>query len=107
MDQQDIGDTRTIRGILDQHISPAGLEPHICSYHKLRHRHSGRYHWVDFHLVVPASLHIDEGHRIASSIEHEIELALGEGNATSHVEPCTQVDCPSWPRLSPQMTNDQ
>ena len=102
MDQQDMGDDHTIRTILDRHIAPAGREPHICSYHKLRHRHSGRYHWVDFHLVVPASLHIDQGHRIASNIEHEIELALGEGNATAHVEPCVDAKCPKCAAHAPQ-----
>ena len=72
--------------------------PQICSYHKLRHRHSGRYHWVDFHIVVPADWSIDHGHQVASTIEYEIEQALGEGNATAHVEPCIAPACPSCPR---------
>ena len=54
MDAQDVDDDRTIRRILDSHTGPAGREPRICSYHKLRHRHSGRFHWVEFHGVVPA-----------------------------------------------------
>ena len=81
------------RRILDSHIGPTGCEPRICSYHKLRHRHSGRYHWVDFHLVVPGWWDIERGHRVASTIEYEIEQALGEGNATAHVEPCVQDQC--------------
>lgn len=87
MDQQDATDDATIRGILDSHVGCEGKDPRICSYHKLRHRHSGRYHWVDFHVVVPATLSVAEGHHIASRIEFEIEQALGEGNATAHVEP--------------------
>jgi len=79
--------------ILDSHIGPAGKQPQICSYHKLRHRHSGRYHWVDFHIMVPADWSIDKGHQVASSIEYEIENALGEGNATAHVEPCVDQQC--------------
>jgi cation diffusion facilitator family transporter len=93
LDQQDLEDEALLTKILDAHLAPDGKEPHICSYHKLRHRHSGRYHWVDFHLVVPPALTIDQGHAIASAIEYEIELALGEGNATAHVEPCTDVRC--------------
>lgn len=93
MDEQDAGDDRTLRQILDSHVAPDGPAPRICSYHKLRHRHSGRYHWVDFHIVVPATLSVDEGHAIASAIEYEIEQALGVGNATAHVEPCEDVDC--------------
>lgn len=93
MDEQDIDDERLIRGILDSHLAPGGKPPLICSYHKLRHRHSGRYHWVDFHLVVPADLDVERGHQIASAIEHEIEQALEQGNATAHVEPCKAREC--------------
>lgn len=93
MDKQDAGDERMLRTIIESHIGPSGKEPRICSYHKLRHRHSGRYHWVDFHIMVPAHLSIAEGHAIASAIEYELELALGEGNATAHIEPCPDQPC--------------
>jgi cation diffusion facilitator family transporter len=97
MDTQDVGDTVLIRGILDAHVGRAGRQPQICSYHKLRHRHSGRYHWVDFHIVVPGTWDIETGHRVASAIEYEIELALEEGNATAHVEPCPTPACGTCP----------
>ncbi len=95
MDRQDLADDAMLQDILDSHVGPAGKPPMICSYHKLRHRHSGRYHWVDFHLLVPAGLSIEEGHRIASAIEYEIEMKIGEGNATAHVEPCHEPNCPA------------
>jgi cation diffusion facilitator family transporter len=95
MDRQDAADEKLLREILDAHVGASGREPRICSYHKLRHRHSGRYHWVDFHLVVPSHLDVARGHQIASTIEHEIEQALGEGNATAHVEPCADRTCAS------------
>jgi cation diffusion facilitator family transporter len=95
MDEQDRADDAMLRGILDSHLGPDGKPPLICSYHKLRHRHSGRYHWVDFHLMVPPHWDIERGHRLASTIEYEIELALGEGNATAHVEPCQESQCKS------------
>jgi divalent metal cation (Fe/Co/Zn/Cd) transporter len=79
MDRQDAADDRLLRDILDAHVN--SREPRICSYHKLRHRHSGRYHWVDFHIMVPATWDIRRGHEVASAIEYEIEQALGEGNA--------------------------
>jgi cation diffusion facilitator family transporter len=93
MDRQDVGDEALLRRILDAHLGPAGAEPRICGYHKLRHRHSGRYHWVDFHITVPPDWNVERGHRVASAIEYEIELALGEGNATAHVEPCKADAC--------------
>jgi len=93
MDRQDAADEKLLRGILDSHIGPKGKEPRICSYHKLRHRHSGRYHWVDFHIMVPSNWDIARGHTTASAIEYEIEQASGEGNATAHVEPCIENVC--------------
>ncbi len=93
MDEQDRADEKALAELLDAHVGPNGAEPRICSYHKLRHRHSGRYHWVDFHAVVPADLNVAQGHTIASRIEFEIEQRLGEGKATAHVEPCISPSC--------------
>ena len=93
MDRQDANDERLLRQILDSHIGMSGKEPKICSYHKLRHRHSGRYHWVDFHIMLPPDFDVERGHAIASAIEYEIEQALGEGNATAHIEPCKETPC--------------
>jgi len=93
MDEQDAADTRTLEGILQGHAGPAGREPRICSFHKLRHRHTGRYHWVDFHVSFPPAMSIQAGHDAASAIEGEIERALGEGDATAHIEPCTDAKC--------------
>jgi len=93
MDAQDFADETMIRQILDAHLPAGGKTPMICSYHKLRHRHTGRYHWVDFHIVVPARWDVEQGHNVASAIEYEIEQALGEGNATAHVEPCEDKTC--------------
>jgi len=93
MDEQDPRQRRLLQEILDSHTGPAGKDPRICSYHKLRYRQSGRNSWVDFHILVPRQWNIDQAHRIASAIEYEIELALGEANATAHVEPCEDPKC--------------
>jgi cation diffusion facilitator family transporter len=93
MDRQDRSDAELLERILDSHLAPDGKEPRICSYHKLRHRHSGRYHWVDFHIMVPRDWDVDRGHRVASAIEYEIEQAIGQGNATAHIEPCPDPHC--------------
>jgi cation diffusion facilitator family transporter len=107
MDEQDVADDKLIRRLLDAHVHQPGKpqETTICSYHKLRHRHSGRYHWVDFHLVVPGNWSIDQGHHIASGIEYEIEQALGDGNATAHVEPCHGITCRVCPATPPEQIN--
>jgi cation diffusion facilitator family transporter len=93
MDEQDVEDDRVLQNLLHAHIGTGAKEPRICSFHKLRHRHSGRYHWVDFHIMVPSQLTVEAGHTIASALEHEIEQTMGEGKATAHVEPCPECDC--------------
>jgi cation diffusion facilitator family transporter len=93
MDEQDAANQQLLRKILDSHQGPGGIEPRICSYHKVRHRRSGRWIWVDFHIMVPAWWDVQRGHEVASKIEYEIEQALGESNATAHVEPCKEENC--------------
>jgi cation diffusion facilitator family transporter len=95
MDEQDPNEQQQLQNILSAHVGPTGTPPQICSYHKLRFRHSGRNHWVDFHIMVPKDWSIEQGHQVASTIEHEIELALGQANATAHVEPCQDPQCPT------------
>ena len=105
MDRQDKADQKLLQTILDSHVGTSGREPHICSYHKVRHRHSGRYHWVDFHIMVPPDWDVKRGHEVASAIEYEIEQAIGEGNATAHIEPCKDEDCPSCQAVGRAGTN--
>ncbi len=98
MDEQDLADDQMLRALLDSHIGTTGKSPMICGYHKLRHRHTGRYHWIDFHLHVPADYSTRQGHEVASAIEKEIEDAFGgEGDATAHVEPCEDLKCACQP----------
>lgn len=93
MDREDPEDRRILAKILDAHVGPAGVEPRICAYHKLRHRHTGRYHWIEFHLQMPAARTVSDAHAAAGAIEREIEQALGDADATAHVEPCVAADC--------------
>ncbi len=98
MDRQDEAEHQRIARILESHVGPNGVQPRICGYHKLRHRHSGRFHWVDFHVVLPVDVGLEAAHNIASALEHEIEITLQEGNATAHVEPLSDpsdVTCQS------------
>lgn len=93
LDEQDLEDDKHIRAILDTHVGPSANEPRICSYHKLRHRHTGRYHWIDFHLVVPKEWSTERAHEAASQLEGEIEALLTYADATAHIEPCISSEC--------------
>lgn len=90
LDRSDPSDEELILAILDEEIA-AGR---ILGYHKVRHRHTGAFHWVDLHLQVEADLTVAQGHDRASGIERRIELALPPGNATAHIEPWREhPDC--------------
>lgn len=85
MDKQDPEDNKRIRAILDEAVAAGDIH----GYHKLRHRHSGAFHWIDLHLQVEPTLTVKQGHDLASRIEKRIEKEFTEGqaNATAHVEP--------------------
>ncbi len=94
MDEQDVANTRRANEILASHTGPGGREPRLCGFHKLRHRHAGRYLWIDFHVTIPQDTPIKAAHAIASAIEFEMEQVFGLSDATAHVEECTDADCP-------------
>lgn len=101
MDEQDYADDALLRSLLESHVGSEGAEPRICSFHALRHRHVGRDHWVDFHLVVPAEWNVERGHEVATALEIELQRGLGAydpdipgaARATAHVEPCHDGAC--------------
>ncbi|MEX0741602.1 MAG: cation diffusion facilitator family transporter, partial [Phycisphaeraceae bacterium] len=87
-DRMDMEDDAAIRAILEAEIK-AGQ---IIAYHKVRHRHTGAYHWVDMHLALPGDMTVREAHERVSRIEGRIERMLGHANATAHVEPPEAID---------------
>ncbi|MEX0653087.1 MAG: cation diffusion facilitator family transporter [Phycisphaeraceae bacterium] len=86
MDRTSDQSTRTITAILDEEIA----QGQILGYHKVRHRQSGAFHWVDMHLHVQGDMSIRAGHELASRIEGRIEKSLGQANATAHLEPADE-----------------
>lgn len=83
MDRIDERDDALIRTLLDDEIAQGT----IVSYHKVRHRHSGAFHWIDMHLQVNGDMSVRDGHALASRIEGRVEAQLGRANATAHLEP--------------------
>ncbi|MFO0857828.1 MAG: cation diffusion facilitator family transporter [Phycisphaerales bacterium] len=104
-DEQDPKDQVMLEALLQKHVkqcthcgiavaqareASSPVPPFICSFHKLRHRHSGRMHWVEFHIQVPNQTSVEEGHAIVSTLQREIEAKLSPCDATGHVEPCDE-----------------
>jgi cation diffusion facilitator family transporter len=83
MDEADLKVEKELRDCLDAECAAKGL-----SYHNLRHRHSGRIHWVEFHLVFPDHSGLRESHEIATLMEARVASLLGpDVRVISHLEP--------------------
>lgn len=90
MDAADEKDEAVIKSIL------ANAKFHdVCGYHKLRHRLSGVFHFVDFHLIFPKNLSVEQAHAMATAIEAQVANALGNASVMAHIEPCKKPDCPN------------
>lgn len=83
LDEADPEVEKKVCDLLDRETHKLGL-----SYHNFRHRHSGRTHWVEFHLVFDDHLSVGEAHDLATGIEASVaELLHPDGRVISHLEP--------------------
>jgi len=77
----------TIVRIIEEH------RPMVVEWHDLRTRRSGSEKHVDFHVVVCREHSLEDAHRVADHLEHEIREALGHAHVVTHIDPC-EVECP-------------
>ena len=87
----------SVGGLMDEAVEPAllariralmGQEASgALEMHDLRTRHSGRTTFVEFHLVVPGEMTVQEAHEICDRIELALKAELGTAIITIHVEP--------------------
>lgn len=72
-----------LRAVLDEETKKRGL-----SYHNFRYRHSGRTHWIEFHLVCADAMSVGEAHNLATEVEAKVaEFVHPDGRVISHLEP--------------------
>jgi cation diffusion facilitator family transporter len=95
---------RSFDGLMD-HALPqqeqsavrAAIERYLganMDYHALRTRRAGRRRFVDFHLLVPGHLTVQEAHTLTGRIEESVLGVLPESEITVHIEPIE--DRSSW-----------
>jgi divalent metal cation (Fe/Co/Zn/Cd) transporter len=82
-----------IRELLERETARLGI-----SHHNLRHRHSGRTHWVEFHLVFDDAVPVGEAHAVATRLESSVaDLLKPDGRVISHLEPrSAEHETESW-----------
>jgi cation diffusion facilitator family transporter len=64
--------------------------PQVVGYHKLRTRKSGPYREIDYHLIVPGEITVEEAHEIAERIEDEMRRRYPGTHVVTHIEPDTE-----------------
>ncbi len=63
--------------------------------HRLRAWRSGNRVHIDFHLILPATMILEEVHRQVLELEGLLSRHLGESaDVLIHVDPCSDPDCP-------------
>jgi cation diffusion facilitator family transporter len=83
LDEADPVIEKLTREVLVTETAARGL-----AYHNFRHRHSGRAHWVEFHLVFPDEMTVGEAHDRATEIEAAVAAIIApEGRVITHLEP--------------------
>ncbi|MFM2196837.1 MAG: hypothetical protein RLZZ505_269 [Verrucomicrobiota bacterium] len=83
LDEADPVIEKQARDILDAETALRGL-----TYHNFRHRHSGRAHWIEFHLVFPDETSVGAAHDLATEIEAAVAAIIApQGRVITHLEP--------------------
>jgi len=87
----------SVGGLMDEAVEPellarirstVGAEADgAIEAHDLRTRHAGQITFLEFHLVVPGAMTVNEAHAICDRIEAALKAELGSAVITIHVEP--------------------
>ena len=63
--------------------------------HQLRARRAGNRILIDFHLILPRDLLLDESHREVKELEKILsDHFAGRADILIHADPCTEPECP-------------
>jgi cation diffusion facilitator family transporter len=73
--------------VADLHRIIAANADGALEAHDVRTRRSGSVTFVEFHLVVPGRMAVEDSHLICDRIEHALRENLGEAVISIHVEP--------------------
>lgn len=90
MDTSDPRLLEEISAILQKHRKAIWID-----VHQLRARRSGDIIHLDFHLILPKELTLEEGHREVRELEGIFKAHLGKtADILIHVDPCARPICP-------------
>jgi cation diffusion facilitator family transporter len=77
-------DEQRIREIICEHATD------YAGFHDLKTRRSGPEIFIEFHLVVPGEVSVEQSHDFADHLESDIKVEFPRSNITIHIEPCNK-----------------
>lgn len=87
----------SVAGLMDEGLDPATLEglrrrlessmEGAIEIHDLKTRQAGWTTFVEFHLIVPARMSVEDAHRICDRLEEAVEREVPGAETAIHVEP--------------------
>ncbi len=87
----------SVIGLMDVAVEPARLSAikdvisanaeGALEAHDIRTRQAGRITFIEFHLVVPGAMSVEDAHAICDRIEAKLRESVGDTQVTIHVEP--------------------
>ncbi|NYT05295.1 MAG: cation transporter [Methanomicrobiales archaeon] len=77
-------DENRIKEIICEHASE------YAGFHGLKTRRSGPDVFIDFHLVMPGNISVEQSHDLADHLESDLRLEFPRSTVTIHVEPCRE-----------------
>jgi cation diffusion facilitator family transporter len=90
MDTSDPALLQEISQVISRHRKDIWID-----VHQLRARRSGSRVLIDFHLILPRDLLLDESHREVKELEQILnEHFQGRADILIHADPCTEPECP-------------
>lgn len=84
----DEADPEATRALLDK-LGAAEQEDLIAGFHQVRHRRSGDQVWIEYHLMFPGDMPIDEAHARSHQVEDQVDALFPDEEVyvTAHLEP--------------------
>jgi cation diffusion facilitator family transporter len=84
----DEADPDATQALLDE-LAEAKDEAVIAEFHQVRHRRSGDQVWVEYHLMFPGDMTIEEAHARSHDVEDRVDALFpdDEVHVTAHLEP--------------------
>jgi cation diffusion facilitator family transporter len=79
-----------ISAVISRHRKPIWID-----VHQLRARRAGSRVLIDFHLILPRDLVLEESHREVKELEKILnDHFTGRADILIHADPCTEPECP-------------